>query len=53
MHMIDRANLIILTNNEDPLCKIKTRTINFNISVIEKNTPDNELTILFVPPANK
>lgn len=39
--MIDRINLTFLATNEDPICKIKTRTIDFNIADVDKPTPDN------------
>lgn len=39
--MIDRINLTFLATNEDPICKIKTRTIDFNVADVDKPTPDN------------
>lgn len=52
--MVDRINLSFLVDHENPLCKIKTKIIDFNVA--KKDLPhhkEKELTIYFIPPAKK
>jgi hypothetical protein len=49
--MFDRNNLSFLINHENPLCKVKTKVIDFTLN--EGEQKDNCLTVLYVPPVKK
>lgn len=52
--MIDRQNLSILIDHGNPLCKIKTKILDFNAKHIDKQQFTNkDITLFYIPPAKK